>query len=326
MKNGRRGGWAWAALALVSCARETERPAPPVVERPAAAVAGEPVPREWVSAAARTYGLEVEEALGRAVEVTVLGRLARERGIDRWTTLAGERRSVLVRALLAREVELADPPTERDRAELARTYGEHRSWFVHPEIRTVEHLAIVLDETGGRGGGPRGYEPAPAEAWEEARQVLARFRVLASGAETPEAFAALQPVLDRRWRERWLAAGRAERGRPRAAQEKIGPFDRQGPFDPAFVAAAFALAEAGALSQPVQTAYGWHLLYLREVSPARDDPFEAAVGEVRERAETGIEAQRAAGIVREASGRRGVRVHPELLSLTQRGGREDSGR
>jgi len=313
---------AWIAVVLAAaCGRGEERRAAPPVERPAAIVGGEPVPMDWVRVAAAEEGLGPEEALGRAVEVAAMGRLARDRGLDRLASVATEGRSALVRVLLAREAEIADPPSERDRAELLRTYREHETWFVHPEIRTVEHLAIILDETGGRGGRPRG--PAATEAeWDQAREVAAALLPLAQGAESAEAFAALRPVLEQRWRERWRAAGGDEGAMPRVAEERIGPFDREGGYDPAFLAAAFALAAEGATSEPVRTAYGWHLLHLREVSPARNVPFEEAIPELLLKAKTAIETQRAAGIVREASGRLGVQVHPELLSLTQQEGAE----
>ncbi|MBI5486555.1 MAG: peptidyl-prolyl cis-trans isomerase [Deltaproteobacteria bacterium] len=309
-------------LLLGACGKGEERRAAPPAGRPAAIVGGEPVPADWVRVAATSEGLDLEDALGRAVEVAAMGRLARDRGMDRLASVASEGRSALVRILLARQAELADPPTERDRADLLRAYQEHETWFVHPEIRTVEHLAIILDETGGRGTRPRGLVLDPAAESEDAREVLAGFLPLAQGAETPESFAALRPVLEQRWRERWRAAGRADGALPRVAEERIGPFDRQGGYDPAFLATAFALASEGATSEPVRTAYGWHLLYLREVTPARSVPFDEAIPELLVKAKTAIETQRAVGIVREASGRLGVQVHPELLSLTQRGGAE----
>ncbi|MBI5499831.1 MAG: peptidyl-prolyl cis-trans isomerase [Deltaproteobacteria bacterium] len=316
-RGARMATWLIAAMLLAACGAAEERRAPAPVNRPVAIVAGEAVPREWVTAAAATEGLGLEEALARAVEVAAMGRLARDRGLDRLASMAGERRSVLVRALLAREVELREPPGERDRADLLRAYREHETWFVRPEIRTVEHLAIILDESGGGVGRRGGAAAAPMSAWHEAREVVAGFVPLARGAETAEAFAALRPVLERRWRERWRAAGRDEAALPRVAEERIGPFDREGGYDPAFLEAAFVLAEAGATSEPVRTAYGWHVLYLREVAPARNLSFEAAIPELLEKGEMGIEVQRAMGLVREASARLGVRAHPELLGLTQ---------
>jgi hypothetical protein len=309
-----------ALLATLACARGEERSAAPSVERPAAVVAGRPVPREWVLAAQRSEGGEVDAALQQAVATATLGELARRRGWGRETVPPAQRRSVLVRTLLERRVEVAEPPTEQDRADLERAFREHETWFVHPELRTVEHLVIVLDPSGGRGG--RGQESLPPETWEAARKMLAGILPLARGAGSAEAFAGLQPVLERRWREAWTASGGEPRKMPQARTESIGPFDLQGPYDPAFVAAAFALPQEGDVSPLVRTTFGWHLLYLRELQPPRSESLEQALPEVLERSRTLIESQRAAGMVREASGRLGVQVHPELLPLTIREARE----
>jgi peptidyl-prolyl cis-trans isomerase C len=45
-------------------------------------------------------------------------------------------------------------------------------------------------------------------------------------------------------------------------------------MDPAFAAAAFALAKPGDLSQPVKSQYGWHIVRLDEKRPAKLKTFE----------------------------------------------------
>jgi hypothetical protein len=152
-----------------------------------------------------------------------------------------------VRRLLRREVGVADPPSERDRADLRRSYDEFRNWWVRPEIRTAEHLAIVVAEAGGNPAAATA--PAlPADAWDIAREVVEGLAPLARGAVSEEAFRGLQPVLQRRLAERWKAAGHDASRMPRMVAETIGPFDRLGPYDPAFREATFALAAAGAVS------------------------------------------------------------------------------
>ena len=49
-----------------------------------------------------------------------------------------------------------------------------------------------------------------------------------------------------------------------------------GKMDPAFTKAAFALKDAGDLSEPVKSSFGWHVIRLDGRRPPRDVPFERA--------------------------------------------------
>lgn len=51
-------------------------------------------------------------------------------------------------------------------------------------------------------------------------------------------------------------------------------------MDPAFSAAAFALAGPGALSEPVRSRFGWHVIRLHERKPAALRPFDEAKAEI----------------------------------------------
>ena len=137
-----------------------------------------------------------------------------------------------------------------------------------------------------------------------------------------EAFAGLRPILEQRWKAQWKAAGFDEARTPRIAGERIGPFDAQGPYDPAFLEASFALPREGTASGPVRTGFGWHLIYLAELLPPRSATFEEAIPEIVERGRLQLESQRAAELVGAALSGRDVRSHPERLQLTQSGPRE----
>ena len=56
---------------------------------------------------------------------------------------------------------------------------------------------------------------------------------------------------------------------------KLGFFGH-GRMDPDFTAAAFALKNVGDVSEPVKSAFGWHLIRLDGRRPAADVPFERA--------------------------------------------------
>jgi hypothetical protein len=305
-------GALWLLGAATACARD-ERPAAAPAGKAAAVVGGRPVPTEWVAAAAGRLGGDLEAGLRRAVEVAALGRLARERGEDRTRWFDRERRSLLVRRLLRREVAFGDPPGPRDVRELQESYERIRSWFVRPEIRTVEHLVIVLANPSV------GQAAAEPPAWEAARRAVESLAPLARGAASVPAFQALRPLLEERLRREWTSGGLDASRLPQVRVERIDPFDRHGPYDEAFLAASFALPAAGAVSPPVRSTFGWHLLYLVEALPPRDVPFEAAVPEMLEQGRPAMESRRAEALRLEARQRHGTRARPELLPLTMGG-------
>lgn len=292
-----------------ACARE-ERPAEAPSGAVAATVGGRPVPVEWVAVAAAHNGGDLTAGLRRAVEVAALGALARARGEDRTRRFERERRALLVRLLLRREVAVRNPPGARDLEEFRASYERIRNWFVRPEIRTVDHLVIVLANPQAGGAA------AEAPAWDAARRAVEALEPLARGAESAEAFQALRPVLEGRLRREWAAAGLAAAEVPEVRVERIGPFDRQGPYDEAFLAASFDLAAPGAVSEPVRSAFGWHLLYLVEALPPRNASFEEALPEMLERGRAAMESRRAEAQREEAHRRHPVRARPELLPLT----------
>jgi hypothetical protein len=272
---------------------------------------------EWVAAAARGEGADVGRALARTVEVAALAHLAREAGLDRLASLRDEARDLLVRLYLRREAEIADPPGERDLRDLRRLYDERVTYFVHPELRTVEHLVVVLAERGRRGASAPSFAP---EDWEAMRAVVRDFMPLVRGASSGTAFAALRETLERRVKERWKAAGAAGgRPAPRVVQERIGPVDRESAYDPAFLAAAFSLQRLGDVAGPVRTAFGWHVVFLSRLEPPRRVPFESALPEILEKGGPNLEASRAVSLVQAARTRRGARSHPDRLDLTMGG-------
>lgn len=280
----------------------------------AAVVGGRPVPVEWVAAAAARHGGDVEAGLRHAVETAALGALARQRGEDRAKWFERERRALLVRRLLRREVAVKDPPDARDLEEFRASYGRIRDWFVRPEIRTVEHLVIVLANP------PAGRPPAEPPAWEAARRAVEDLATLARGAASAEAFRALRPALEVRLRREWTAAGLPAADLPEVRTERIGPFDRHGPYDEAFLAASFALSGPGAVSGPVRSEFGWHLLYLAEALPPRNASFEEALPEMLEHGRATMELRRTEALRDAAQRRHPVRARPELLPLTMGGG------
>jgi peptidyl-prolyl cis-trans isomerase D len=142
-----------------------------------------------------------------------------------------------------------DIPAEADEHTLRRRYEEQRARYVEPEQRLASHLLVRL--------------PANADA-DAQRDAQLRAATLAAQARAADAdFAA-------------LAREHSEDPGSRATGGDLGWLE-PGITDPAFESALFAL-EPGAISDPVRSEEGWHVIQLREVRRGKELPFE----EVRE--------------------------------------------
>ncbi|MFQ2667575.1 peptidylprolyl isomerase [Aeromonas caviae] len=118
-------------------------------------------------------------------------------------------------------------------------YDQHQDLFQRPERRQVAHILI-----------PFGKDEKAAE--QKAEAVLAK-------AKAGDDFAAL---------------AKADSSDTFSAK-KGGELDwfEKGVMDPAFEKAAFALAKAGALSAVVKSPFGFHIIKLLGVEPAKTKPF-----------------------------------------------------
>ena len=138
------------------------------------------------------------------------------------------------------------PAAEPDEASLRQRYEQEKARFVEPEQRLVSHILVPVAEGAD-------------EAAQQAAQ--ARAQQIAQQARAPGAdFAAL---------------ARANPGDPgsAAAGGDLGWIQRDGSMVKPFEDAVFA-AEAGSVSEPVRSPFGWHVIQLREVRSGHQVPFE----------------------------------------------------
>ena len=148
-----------------------------------------------------------------------------------------------------------------DEEALRRLYEDERERFREPEQRRARHILVTL------AAGADATAEAEAKARIEAIQVR-----LAAG----EDFATLA-------RELSQDPGSAPQG------GDLGLFG-QGVMDPAFEQAAFSL-ETGAISEPVRSQFGYHLIQVTEILPETLKPFEEVREQLRaEAARGGAEA------------------------------------
>lgn len=163
------------------------------------------------------------------------------------------REQALTVAHLTREVEGArqtDAALER----YARSeYSANPKAYTTPEEIQARHILLKVADDGS-----------------DDAAVLARAQALREQVRAGADFAALA-------REQSQDPGSAMRG------GDLGWF-AAGKMAPAFERAAFALAEPGALSEPVKTQFGYHLIELQGRKPAVPRPFEEVLPELRQKA------------------------------------------
>jgi peptidyl-prolyl cis-trans isomerase D len=148
------------------------------------------------------------------------------------------------------ELNAADLPVPPpDEAALRKRFDDEKKTFTEQEQRLASHILIPVDEKA---------DAATQKAAEaKARDVAAKAK--APGAD----FAALARTYSE-------DPGSKDNG------GDLG-WNAKGVMVPEFDAAMFAL-KPGEISEPVKTSFGWHIIQLREVKGAQQQPFE----EVRE--------------------------------------------
>lgn len=160
------------------------------------------------------------------------------------------------------DTEAVGAEQEPDEARLRAMYESELERFSTPERRRVRHILISVPGDAG----------SAAENAAKARIGELRARILGG-----EDFASV--------------AKEASEDPGSAAQGGALGMIEKGLMDPAFDQAAFALEE-GELSEPVRSQFGYHLIEVTEIDPAKVKPFEAVRGELLEEARAqGVEGQ-----------------------------------
>ncbi|TWI06747.1 SurA N-terminal domain-containing protein [Aerolutibacter ruishenii] len=138
------------------------------------------------------------------------------------------------------------PPPPADEATLRQRYEQEKGKFAASEERLASHILVQVAD---------GADAATQKAAE------AKAAKLAAEAKAPGAdFAA-------------IARANSDDDGSKAAGGDLG-WVSKGIMDPAFESALFAM-KAGEVSAPVKSAFGWHVIQLREVKGTAQQPFEA---------------------------------------------------
>lgn len=176
-------------------------------------------------------------------------------------------------------------------AEIEDYYRKNLSAYQNPERISVEYIAVRLDdiakETDATEEDLRNlYEEQKASFTTEERRKVSHILVVADsqGGEAAEqlALTKINKIQDRLAKGEDFAKVAKETSDDPVSAQKGGDlgFITKGAMEQNFADAAFTLHE-GEISKPVKTSFGYHLIKVTEVSPAKVKSFEEVKGELR---------------------------------------------
>ncbi len=184
----------------------------------------------------------------------ILFREALALGLDKDDTIV-KRRMVQKMEFLAEDLSDLREPT---RADLQAWFQRNAERFAHPARITFRHLYFSPDRRGG-----------PAQARAAAEQTMAR--LARKSAEAADAATPVDPFM---FQDHY----------PDRTPDQIAR-----DFGPGFAGAVFQLAP-GSWRGPIESGFGWHVIWVESVMPARVPAFEEVEPDVKSR---WIEEQRA---------------------------------
>jgi hypothetical protein len=225
-----------------------------------AEVDGRPVYASCVMAQARARGQEAHDALEACIGFELLAQAAQAEGHDRDPLVLDARRRQAARALIHEEFAAGFAgPDDVPHADLEEIWPRAQRRFDHPEIRfTVYVRAPVPDDA------------APGSAADREARALA-----------DELHAALAEHTNLE-ESRFIALAAEIAGDRRIQRGEPLSFPREGRVHEDFAEAAFAIPEAGMVSEPLRMPGGWDIILLTRVQPETRKGFDEALPELRE--------------------------------------------
>jgi hypothetical protein len=238
-----------------------------------------------------------------AEDLVVVEVLAQEAEARRLGAAREVRQAVAEAALplyMKRTFEVEATPATIPLAFLQKVYERNTGFYQHPELRAADHILVAA---------PGFVRPSEGEQENAARALVER--IASELAQHPPKDAADFRGRVEQWRSDAKAAGLEIK------TETLQTFARAGVFDPTFSAAAFAIPAVGDVSPLVDTRYGFHLIRLDQIVPAKDVGFETARPEIAERMLNeyrAMEFRKRTDALLQAAG---VAVDPSLLGVAE---------
>jgi parvulin-like peptidyl-prolyl isomerase len=150
---------------------------------------------------------------------------------------------------------------------MRKYYDDHKDQFATPEKRKLWH--IILTTAGAQGMAKADAAQKINEIDQQLLESLAK-----SGAKDPKERAQITLTLFKNAARQYSQDGSASTG------GNLGWLSR-GSLDPRFEAAAWT-TEPGHLSGVIESAFGYHIIYVEDVKLADIQPFETAKPDIRE--------------------------------------------
>jgi len=207
----------------------------------------------------------VETALQDLVDFELLAAEARAKGFAGGHEVRHARSQAMVTRYLLEVFERRWSPESLSAEEVKAAYERVKRAFVHPELRDANHILVSENLK-------RPTEPA----------VEAQAKALAE--KIYDAIAADMPTDGQAFLARAAPfVAEAEAAGLRIEPQALRRFAFRGRYAPAFTSPVFGVETAGTLMAPFPTQFGYHVVWLNEIIPARNDGFAAAEEEVRTR-------------------------------------------
>ena len=226
-----------------------------------------------------------EQLIERWVNVTLLGEKAKSLGLDKDPAVMAKiedvKNSILAQELLKKEIQAKVKITDE---EVKEYYEKNKDKFKEPEQVKARHILIKVDSNAD--------EKKWKEAEEKAKQIKERI-------EKGEDFAKLA-------KEFSDDPGTKNRG------GELG-FFAKGRMVPEFEAAAFAL-KPGEVSDPVKTAFGYHIIQTLEKKSAKQKEFNQVKEQIRQMLKREKERKLMDKMIAELKKEHKVTINKELLS------------
>lgn len=203
--------------------------------------------------AAQDGGMTNEEALNILIRNQLLANEANRRGYGIFLKVSDARKTAMARALLKKRVGREVNTSSIDEQRLRKLYEVKKSLFVHGELRRVDHIVVQVMKKG----------LSSDEAAELARVLFSDLRQ--NRVESEEDF--LQ-----------FAKKAVEiHGKNKVKLEELPPFEETtANFAQPFVNASFRLRREGETSPITETKFGYHIIFLAEIIPPKNQSFAEA--------------------------------------------------
>ena len=205
------------------------------------------------------------ECLDRLIEFELLAQEAKGAGMDADAFVVSAGKQVMVRKYLKAHFEPDWSSENLPDTLLQQSYDRNKAHFVHPELRVASHIIVTQKNK-------RPKEPdLDATAKQLADQIYAD--LLGDPPTSSEEF-----------RSR---AGRYSAQVKTLKLEVLGQdlrrFARKGRYDPNFTKPVFETEKQQGILPPFVTRFGYHVVRLERIIPAKNDTFEVVKDKLRNR-------------------------------------------